>query len=839
MDSDNDWSTILTDHPIFSLPKLSSEPAAKRRSSLELSSNTLPDFTNVKEDSETPSGRRQVMLLKGADLILAAGKQIRMASLNDARLNQGPAKTYKTLHTPNIQFEIQQIVLNPSGKLLAVAGTYQVAVVVLPRSTFARLVPDTIDCKSVQVGQYYHASEASAPIAKIDWHPWGEAGSTLLVMTIDGKLREYDISIETEEPQQLLSFMPEKKFKSFHAEDPSEREVVSFTLGKGGADWGPLTLYALTRSGDIHAICPYMPKNASVPSSYVHALDCFVSAKREYLAHDTSSSKDLSMLYDYQHKYVSALLKQLPSGTIIPGLSRSVLMHPPTIVKLQPTRQGPFLLQPSPRMLDGSEGGFATDISYLVFGLQQDDPDDGGGEPMYLGAVLVAYQDGRIDVCLDVEKVEAKWEGKQNQGLPMLAVYENVDLGLVSLLKQASDKDLDLLQGNHPLFYSDPIHDDTVYAYHAFGVHSLHLGPVFQDLVSALRVEGDDEISLQEALQNSTCTTVQPILSTYSIERRCSNPVTGVAIPNDVYLTYTIFILTSAMRVTTFPLSLQDESKQKQEESFTTEDFGGNTATAFFTPLDGPAAYMSLLDDESYKPPDVLLRPSGLPSSPRLSLPPSGSKELVLTPETLRFVGTTVANLRAQIHEIQLAYQTAERRVALQQQELIRQVEKCRNLNQLNEHMRQDSLGEIPKRIDSIEDRQKTLLGRLDRTLQALMQKACPELSEHEMKWFDELKRMKEEISRSGRYDGESLVARTRQLEREFSRLIPNLKAIAEKEKRHKEKLAENTRVLGASQAFELGERSSYERGRLHELETDLVRLASQLDLNLERPPTR
>ena len=41
----------------------------------------------------------------------------------------------------------------------------------------------------MQVGQYYHASDGAAPIAKVDWHPWGEAGSTLLVMTVDGKLR--------------------------------------------------------------------------------------------------------------------------------------------------------------------------------------------------------------------------------------------------------------------------------------------------------------------------------------------------------------------------------------------------------------------------------------------------------------------------------------------------------------------------------------------------------------------------------------------------------------------------------------------------------------------------
>lgn len=74
--------------------------------------------------------------------------------------------------------------------------------------------------------------------------------------------REYDIAVDTEEPQQVLSFVPERKSKSFVAEDLSEREVASFTLGKGHADWGPLSVYALMRSGDIYSICPYMPKNA-------------------------------------------------------------------------------------------------------------------------------------------------------------------------------------------------------------------------------------------------------------------------------------------------------------------------------------------------------------------------------------------------------------------------------------------------------------------------------------------------------------------------------------------------------------------------------------------------
>lgn len=56
--------------------------------------------------------------------------------------------------------------------------------------------------------------------------------------------------------------MPERKSKSYLAEDASEREIVSFALGKGRADWGPLTVYALMKSGDIYAVCPYLPKNA-------------------------------------------------------------------------------------------------------------------------------------------------------------------------------------------------------------------------------------------------------------------------------------------------------------------------------------------------------------------------------------------------------------------------------------------------------------------------------------------------------------------------------------------------------------------------------------------------
>lgn len=383
-----------------------------------------------------------------------------------------------------------------------------------------------------------------------------------MVMTVDGRLRyatypasfwrplndtfrEYDIAVDTEEPQQVLSFVPERTRKSFLAEDDAERQVASFTLGKGKADWGPLSVYAVMRSGDIYAICPYMPKNASVPSSYVHALECFVAAKQEFLSQaesssSPSSSSSLANVYEYQHKYVTSLLKQLPPGTAYPSKSRNILMHPPTTMRTQPIRQGPFLLQPSPLSIDGSEGGGTTDIVYLTFGADNDAEDE--GETERLGVVLVAYQDGKADIFLDVEKVEARWERKvcshylyaQNyvsymtqrgsgEELPMLAVYETIDLGLVSSLIKSSPERriLDLLQGNYPVFLPDPIHDETIYVYHAFGVHALRLAQLLQNLATALRddVSTDGGEALAGALGKVGGATVQPILTTYSVER--------------------------------------------------------------------------------------------------------------------------------------------------------------------------------------------------------------------------------------------------------------------------------------------------------------------------------
>ncbi|KAI0053097.1 hypothetical protein FA95DRAFT_1552989 [Auriscalpium vulgare] len=835
----DDWSTVLSDHPIFSHHTSSSSFARHQvdASYLELSTSTLPSFTDAEPETSqhSPRGRRQTMIIKDAELIVAVGKELRVTALGDTKLSRSTRKTYKVLHTPNIQFEIQHMALNPSGKLLVVAGAHQVAVVVLPRPGFMRLVPATIDCKSIQVGQFFHASTTAVPVAKVDWHPWGEAGSTLMVMTIDGKLREYDISVDTEEPLQVVSFVPERRAsKTFNAIDKADLEVASFTLGKGKADWGPLTVYAVTRSGDVYAVCPYLPKNASVPSSYLHALDSFVSMKQEHLAQGISeveAAKALGPIYDYQHRYVNALLKQLPPGTVFPASSRPILVHPPNTVKSLPARQGPFLLQPSPGILDGSEGGNATDIMYLSFGGGVDDEDPNTEK---LGLLLVATQDGRVDVCLDVDKVEARWESRHQKKLelPMLAVYESIDLGLIHLLSTPHPSLLELLQGNYPVILGDPIHDDTVYVYHAFGVHVLHLDRMLRSLGNALKADSRGN-SLANFFAEPALTDVRPIVSTFSIERKASNPVIAVAVPNDVYLTYSIFILTSTMRIVSYGLDVRSDHSASVAVA-PSDDIKASDVERFLRPTDGPAAYVSHLGTKPFDIPDLFAQPSNV----RVVLAdPQASKELQVTPDTLRFLGSISEQFTSRIHEVYTSYGQVHVRQELQKVEYHHQLDKLREMKALVAQLKGARQKKTEERVKALRASQVALLSRMDRVLHELTKKANPELSDNETKWFDELKRMRDDVSGAGRYDEDSLKARVQALQHEYKRLLPQLKALQERESAHKKALQESNQGLGVSQAFEFGQQFNKERMRISKIQKDIAEMATSLELSLSRPP--
>jgi len=105
--------------------------------------------------------------------------------------------------------------------------------------------------------------------------------------------------------------------------------------------------------------------------------------------------------------------------------------------------------------------------------------------------------------------------------LPMFAVYETVDLGIVSTLKEVDPSLLDILQGNHPVFVANAVHGDSLYLYNAFGVQALNFRALLEGLATALQDENDDKDgALQEELKREQGVEVTSILSTFSVERR-------------------------------------------------------------------------------------------------------------------------------------------------------------------------------------------------------------------------------------------------------------------------------------------------------------------------------
>lgn len=131
-----------------------------------------------------------MVIVRCSDLVVAVGNEIRIASLADFKGKFGSEEAFtvregedrwttvarlasykvsklsfpwtllaggesewmtgsKVLSTPAIDFSICSLVVNSNSKLLAVVGTHQVAVVVLPRKGWNGLLNNTIESRFV------------------------------------------------------------------------------------------------------------------------------------------------------------------------------------------------------------------------------------------------------------------------------------------------------------------------------------------------------------------------------------------------------------------------------------------------------------------------------------------------------------------------------------------------------------------------------------------------------------------------------------------------------------------------------------------------------------------
>lgn len=98
-DKEPDWNALLKDNPVFSLPKT----LGASSSQLTLSSLSRPVDADAEglDDGPSPSGRRQVMVIKDSELVVAAGNELRMTTLADTKFGRATPKSYKVCAVPH------------------------------------------------------------------------------------------------------------------------------------------------------------------------------------------------------------------------------------------------------------------------------------------------------------------------------------------------------------------------------------------------------------------------------------------------------------------------------------------------------------------------------------------------------------------------------------------------------------------------------------------------------------------------------------------------------------------------------------------------------------------
>ena len=341
-------------------------------------------------------------------------------------------------------------------------------------------------------------------------------------------------------------------------------------------------------------------------------------------------------------------------------------------------------------------------------------------------------------------------------------MYESIDLGISAALRKSSS-DLSSLATNHPILVHDPIYHSALYVYHSFGVHSLSLSSWLRPLLSALR-SGQTE-ALRDTASLRTATEVSWLLKTLPLTPTTSAiPINALAVLKDVYLGYTLLALSSSLQLVAIELALVPPSRHHSTE-----------ASAPSLPLPASSGlqqqlptYIPIISRPVFEP-SKRLDMSGRTATPRFVLPVKHAQQpLEINPDTLRFLGQTVASMRTSIRDLVTASNSVQNRFELQCKELGKQLQKFDELRRTVKSAAADEgPSELNKRLVATESAQQSLLARADRLLQRLMDGHEPVLSTYETDWFTELDRLQADMgsTQSGKGSQDRIGRLKRQVE--------------------------------------------------------------------------
>nr|XP_018260420.1 uncharacterized protein I303_07339 [Kwoniella dejecticola CBS 10117]OBR82578.1 hypothetical protein I303_07339 [Kwoniella dejecticola CBS 10117] len=744
---------FLRSHSIFTPPSTSTSTAQD------------DDWELVEKQTDDLVGQKySKMVMRDKDLLVAVGKEIRMMSLAGSEgweVKNGKVGTYKTLKSPSLTFTIHHIILNPNGRQIAVVGHHQIVVLVLPKNSYSGSNGE-VECRSIPIDEFQFSPSSNDIISKVSWHPWGEGGNSLWVLTADGKLREYDV-LQPHDAVQTFNFLPSTSSSStkFTAVDPLSRYATSFAFGPSSTvDFSPLMVYVLIANGDIYTMGPILPLHTEMPIRYLQGLKAYSETKLARIqgeARDVFGAGQAGLgRVSFQHQWVESLVKQVRLAEEARQRARDEISESPVSRRtslLALLRQGPYVYSPAPQDIgngDEDEEQAATDL------LVSDVPPPEGQEGEGSSVIAIAWSGGRVDIGLEVDKPEPRWLSSRDPSTstPVIPIIESV-------LLPFPQSDAESINTNAPTFLLDPLYRDVFYVQHSFGVDSISV----RALLEASR--GDET---EDELPSSQVTRY--------VESGGSpvKPIVGMIDFCNINLGYGLVALASSGQAAFVELDIRiSDSSALLPASSSTKEAS--------VKLDEPDARSLLI----VKPLDFDKLTSSVrnPSSPynplatlRQKIPDSAKVITEVKPDHLRVLGEISSQVRNRTQAIRSGSQAVENRLDLQVKELQRQIKLLRDCqNQIADLKKNVAIN----RAEELLAKQQDLGSKLDGVVQKLSEEFRPDIGDSERKWFDELERLKIRV-RGGSgivgissNKGKALITRTQVLREQLDAIKPIL----------------------------------------------------------------
>lgn len=119
----------------------------------------------------------------------------------------------------------------------------------------------------------------------------------------------------------------------------------------------------------------------------------------------STPSRDLDLTYEDDEEHLNDF-----STFDRPVSVTSPPIFAPSLFDSAPSVQGPFLLSPAPEELDDDREATATDVAFTR--VTTSNQEQGKGASKDVEVLIFANDNGRVDLCVVLEKVEARWNKK-------------------------------------------------------------------------------------------------------------------------------------------------------------------------------------------------------------------------------------------------------------------------------------------------------------------------------------------------------------------------------------------------------------------------------------------